>query len=234
MDHGPATEVTFDALESPFNDGPALRALKNDFIDWVYRSAEIQVRVNQKLGVYAGPDGSQAEFRRACAEAARRGLESEIQKIEATYEKKLDAIEGRLRREERELRQDEADLSQRRVEEYGTHAENVLSIFSRRSRRLSTSLTKRRMTEQAKARVEESEDAIEDFKEQISQLEGEFERAVEDVKSKWSDVADDLELISIHPYKKDILMDLFGVAWMPYHLVEADGQVLELPGFGPT
>lgn len=232
LDVNPAPQARFDSLEAPFNDGKSLRALKTDFIDWIYRSVEIQVRANEKLGVYAGPGISQAEFRRTCADAARGKMETEIQKVDAQYDRKLDTIEDRLRREERELRRDEADLAQRRMEEYGTHAENILGLFSRRRRRLSTSLSKRRMTEQAKSRVEESEDAIDDFKEQIAELEREFNRAVEDIKSKWADIADDMELISINPYKKDILVDLYGVAWMPYHIIETEGRVLELPGFG--
>jgi t-SNARE complex subunit (syntaxin) len=192
----------------------------------------VGVRANEKLKIYAGPDVSQSEFRRLCAEAARSARNAEMDKVEASYEKKLDRIEDRLRREERELRQDEAELSQRRMEEYGTHAENVLSLFSKRSRRLSTSLSKRRMTERAEADVEESREAIEDFRQQIADLERELKRAIEDVQARWAEIADDMEEIAVHPYKKDILLDLFGVAWFPYHLVEAEGRTLELPGFG--
>jgi DNA repair exonuclease SbcCD ATPase subunit len=190
------------------------------------------VRVNEKLKVYAGPQVSQSEFRRTCAEAARSARNAEMDKVEASYEKKLDRIEDRLRREERELRQDEAELAQRKMEEMGTHAENVLSLFTRRSRRLTTSLSKRRMTERAEADVEESLDAIEDYKQQIAELERELKHAIEEVQSKWAEIADDMAEIAVHPYKKDILVDLFGVAWMPYIVVEAEGRTLELPGFG--
>ncbi len=232
LDRNQAPQASFDTLEAPFNDGRTLRALKTDFNDWVYRNTEVRVRANEKLKVYAGPDVSQSEFRRMCAEAARTLRNAEMDKVEASYERKLDRIEDRLRREERELRQDEADLSQRKLEEYGTHAENVLSLFSKRSRRLSTSLSKRRMTERAEADVKESEEAIEDFKQQIAEMEEELKRALEEVQANWAEIADDMEEISVHPYKKDILVELFGVAWFPYHVVEADGQTLELPGFG--
>jgi t-SNARE complex subunit (syntaxin) len=166
-----------------------------------------------------------------CAEAARTKRNAEIDKVEARYERKLDQIEARLRREERELRQDEAELSQRRMEEMGTHAENVLSLFSKRSRRLSTSLSKRRMTERAEADVEESREAIDDFKAQIADLERELKQAIEEVQARWAEIADDMDEIAVHPYKKDILVELFGVAWFPYHLVDGDGRTLELPGF---
>lgn len=231
LDRDPALQSSFDTLDTPFNDGRTMRALKTDFVDWTYRNAEVGVRVNEKLKVYAGPDVSQSEFRRMCAEAARSLRNAEMDKVEASYEKKLDRIEDRLRREERELRQDEADLSQRKMEEYGTHAENVFSLFSKRSRRLSTSLSKRRMTERAEADVEESEEAIEDYKHQIAEMEKELKRAIEEVQAKWADIADDMAEISARPYKKDILVDLFGVAWFPYHIIEANGRTLELPGF---
>jgi DNA repair exonuclease SbcCD ATPase subunit len=209
-----------------------MRSLKSDFEDWVYRNVEVIVRANEILKIYAGPEVSQSEFRRMCAEAARDTRDAEIDKVEDSYEKKLDRIEERLHREERELKEDEADLTQRRLEEYGTHAENVFSLFIKRSRRMSTSLTKRRMTEKAKADVEESEDAIEEFKEQIADLEKELNEAIKEVQAKWAEIADDMEEIPVHPYKKDILIDLFGVAWFPYHLVEVDDRAIELPGFG--
>jgi len=232
LDRSPVPGATFDTLEAPFNNGKMLRDLEGDFIDWIYRGIEVKVRANEALKIFAGPEVSQSEFRRMCAEAARSARNIEMDKVETRYEKKLDTIEDRLRREERELRQDEAELSQRKMEEMGTHAENVLSLFSRRSRRLSTSLSKRRMTEQAKADVEESLDAIDDYKEQIRTLEKELAQAIEDVQAKWADIADDMTEIPVQPYKKDILVDLFGVAWMPTLVVEVDGHILKLPGFG--
>ncbi|HBX71063.1 MAG TPA: hypothetical protein DEH25_17220 [Chloroflexi bacterium] len=232
LERSPAPQASFATLEAPFNEAVTLRAQKTDFVDWAYRNAVVTVRANEALKIYAGPEVSQAEFRRMCAEEARAERNAEMDKIEASYEKKLDTIEDRLRREERELRQDEAELSQRKMEEMGTHAENVLSLFSKRSRRLSTSLSKRRMTEQAKADVEESLDAIDDYKAQIAALEQELKSKIDGIQAHWVDIADDLEEISVTPYKKDILVGLFGVAWFPYIVVEAGGRTFELPGFG--
>jgi hypothetical protein len=47
------------------------------------------------------------------------------------------------------------------------------------------------------------------------------------------DLAEELEKIAGSKKKSDILLDLFGVAWMPYYLVKAGEQVLELRGFSP-
>ena len=143
-----------------------LAALEKDFIDWAFRTIQIQVRANETLKVYSGPEVSQAEFRTLCSNAARAGREAEAVKVEAAFEKKLAALQDRLSREERELSQDEAEHSQRKMEEMGSAAETLLGLFGgrRSSRRLSSSLSKRRMTVQARADVKEFQDTIADLK----------------------------------------------------------------------
>jgi len=148
-----------------------------------------------------------------------------------SYEKQLDRLEDRLERELRELDSDEAELSQRRMEEMGTHAENVLSLFSRRRKRISTSLTKRRLTAKAQADVKESKETIRSLEKEIAALELEANQAVDAVNDEWGEVASQDSEVSISPYKKDILVDLFGVAWVPYHMVRMGGNWIELPGF---
>jgi hypothetical protein len=236
LDRAPDPQARYTSLEAPLSDPKVLGALQKDFVDWVYRDSRASVRANETLKMYAGPEVSQAEFRRMCAEAARESRDAEARKVSGTFDKKIEALQVKLAREERELAEDETELSQRRLEEYGTHAENVLNLFSRRksSRRLSTSLSKRRMSEQAKADVQESKETIATFKKQIEVLEADKARTLEEVDERWGEVANQIEEIQVTPAKKDVLLDLFGVAWMPYHLVQIGAEVVEMPGFGQT
>jgi hypothetical protein len=38
--------------------------------------------------------------------------------------------------------------------------------------------------------------------------------------------------ITVAPLKKDILLDYFGVAWLPNHVVQINDQIEEIPGYG--
>ena len=232
IDRQPAPHSYYVSLDTPLSDGKVVRGLKSDFQDWTYRSSEVTVRANETLKVYVGPETSQSEFRRICSEAAREKRDVEIDKVTDSYDNKINRLKDKLAREVRELKEDEVEHSQRKMEELGTHAETVLSIFGKRRRSVSSSLSKRRMTSKAKADVEESLDAIEDYKRDVADLEKEKAEALEEVEEKWSEIADDITEISVTPYKKDVLVDLFGVAWMPYHVVESEGRMLEFPGFG--
>jgi hypothetical protein len=88
------------------------------------------------------------------------------------------------------------------------------------------------MTEQAKADVEESEDAIAQFKQEIQALELERQEMIDEINARWGDVVNDTSDVTVTPKKTDIYIELFGVAWMPYYLVESGGGTVEIPAFG--
>jgi hypothetical protein len=234
VERTPAPQARFTPLDAPLNESKQMTALERDFVDWIYRSVIVTARANEALKVYAGPDVSQAEFMKACAEAARDARDAEIEKKSAQFDRKITTLQERLMREERELREDETELSHRKMEELGTHAENVLGLFGGRksSRRLSSSLSKRRMTEKAKADVEESLDAIDEYKRQIQELEDERKQVIDEISDRWGDIVNDISEVTITPTKTNIFVELFGVAWMPYYLVESGGQTVELLAFG--
>jgi hypothetical protein len=194
----------------------------------------VQARANVVLKVFAGPDVSQADFMRACAEAAREMRDKEIAKQTSQMDRQLKILEDKLAREERELREDEAELSNRKLEEAGTHLENITGLFGgrRKASRLSSSLTKRRMTEQAKADVEESIQAIDQYKQQITDLLKRREETIAALNDKWGNVVNENTEVTVNPKKTDIFVDLFGVAWVPFYNVRVGGTVIELPAFG--
>ena len=207
-------------LESPLDDAKVLGSLKKDFADWIYRGLEVEVKANETLKIYGGPNVSEQEFAKLCTEAAKEKSDAESEKVAAQYERKIDSLEAKLEREERELAEDEAEYSQRKREEAVTHAETLFSLFSKRRRSVSSSMTKRRMTAKAKADIEESKDAIEDFQREIVELEEEAEEALAEIQAKWAEVAQDTSTIPVTPTKKSIDVSLFGVAWLPHHIVQ--------------
>lgn len=234
LESGPAPSTKYGSIEAPLNDSKLMTALQKDFTDWVFRNSAVTARANTALKVFAGPDVSQADFMKACSETARDARDKEIEKKTAAIEKKIKTLEDKLMREERELREDESELQSRKMEEYGTHAENVLGLFtgSRSTRKLSSSLSKRRMTENAKAEVEESIQAINQFKKDIADLQREREDLVREISDRWGRVVSDVSEVTISPKKTDVYVNIFGVAWKPFYVVGAGGETLELPAFG--
>ena len=232
FDQAPDPQARFAQPETPLNDVRLMNTLEKDFLEWAYRSTQVSLRANESLKLYAGPETTEADFHSQCTKAASQACEAEIKKASATYDTKLRALNDKLEREQRELKQDQAELSSRKMEELGTGLETVAGFLGfGRKHSISSSITKRRMAKQAKGNVDESVDAIKDFQEQIAAIEAEKGTAVQAVMDKWAQVANQVSEIPIAAQKKDVLLDFFGVAWMPYHLVKIGEQLDELPGF---
>jgi hypothetical protein len=120
------------------------------------------------------------------------------------------------------------------VEEAGTHFENVTGLFGgrRKASRFSSSLAKRRMTQQASADVKESEAAIKDLNLQIAELERRREEMIAEINDRWGRVVNETTEVTIAPKKTNVLVKLFGVAWMPHYIVKSGTDTFELPAFG--
>jgi len=231
LDRRPLPDARFAALSPPLSDSGALKSMETDFQDWAYRTSEVQVRAHETLKVYAGPDVSEAEFAAMCEAAAAEKREAEIKKVTVSYDTAVERVQTKLKREKRELKEDEVDLSARKREEMGTHLETVLGLFGGRRKSVSSSLSKRRMTQKAKADLEESIETIADLEAQLETLAAEQAEAIAEIEEKWAEIITDVTEIPVPPYKKDVTVALFGVAWFPYHVVDAGGRTLELPGF---
>jgi predicted transcriptional regulator len=234
IDTSPVPSARFSSIDTPLNDVKLMTALQKDFTDWVFHNSSVKARANQALKVFAGPDISPADFMKACADAARDARDAEIEKKTAQLDRQLRSLEDRLAREERELAQDKDELSHRKVEEAGTHFENVTGLFGgrRKASRFSSSLAKRRMTQQASADVKESEAAIKDLNLQIEELERRREEMIAEINDRWGRVVNETTEVTIAPKKTNVLVKLFGVAWMPHYIVKSGTDTFELPAFG--
>lgn len=229
----PAATARFSTIDAPLNNTKMIAALQKDFTDWVFRNSAVTARANQALKVFAGPDVSQAEFMKTCADTARDARDAEIAKKTASIEKKIKTLEDKLAREERELRQDEEDLQNRNIETGINGIEVVAGLFGvGRKKSVSTPISKYRMAQNAKAEVQESVDAINQYRKDLNALLRERDDMTAEINNRWGSVVNEISEVSIKPKKTDIYVNLFGVAWKPYYLVQSGDETIELPAFG--
>ncbi|HNQ93163.1 MAG TPA: type IV secretion system DNA-binding domain-containing protein [Anaerolineales bacterium] len=233
VDTSPAPSAKFGTLDAPLNDPKLMTALQKDFTDWVFRNSSVTARANQALKVFAGPDVTQSEFMTACSDAARSLRDAELEKKTSAIDKKIKSIEDKIYREERELRQDQEDARNRNIEAGLNGVEAVAGLFGLgRKKSLSTPVSKFRMAKNAKEDVRESEEAIQQFKNDIDDLQRQREQIAAEITERWGRAASETTEVTVNPKKTDVYVNLFGVGWMPYYLVNSGGGLLELPAFG--
>lgn len=228
----PQPGASFETLEMlGIESGDVINDLGKDFEEWIYRTQTMTLRINEQLGVVAGPDVSDEDFRKMCEDAVEKKKDEEIEAIKAKYEKKLDSLEDKLKKEMQELEDDKLELSHRRMEEAGKGLETIVGLFAGRRRSISSSLTKRRMTSQAKADVEESEKQIIEIEQDMKEMQEELRKELEKVNEHWEDAVSKVIEEPVSPYKKNIFIEMFGILWLPQYAFDQDGKWVMAPAY---
>lgn len=227
----PLPGARFAPLPEWLADARELAALQKDFTAWVFRGAAVRLRANDSLKLYGGPDTSPAVFREDCSIAARRQLDDELVALDADLSRKLDALEKRIDRQKLEVDSADDEVDQRRWEEMSSAGELLLSLFNRRRRTLSYTLMKRRLTQQARDDLQQERRELEQMEEALEALQRERDEAARVLQEKWAAAAADISEVPLAAQKKDIYLELFGLAWLPYYLVRAGGETREIPAW---
>lgn len=227
----PLAEARFSAPSGLFAEGAELKNLERDFGDWAYRQGEVQIWANDKLKVYGRPELGREEFLAQCQAAADDKRDDEIETAKDRIETKLTTLQRKLDREKRQLNEQQSRASNRKLEEIGTHAENILSLFMGRRRSFTTSLTKRRLSSEADANVTETQSEIKDLEAQLAELNAEAAALVAEIDARWDEAAAQITQIPLRPARSDVYVSLFGIAWLPYHRVDVGGREVEIPAF---
>ena len=137
----------------------------------------------------------------------------------------------KITHQEAEEKQQVDEVNQRRSEELGAGGEFLLGLFTKRKRSLSTSLTKRRLANQAN-------DDLDQIRQQLATLNDQFQALVlvqqnltQEAQTRWAKTVDDVSELPLALQKKDIFLELYGVAWLPYYQLKVGEELQEAPAF---
>ncbi|MBN1139854.1 MAG: ATP-binding protein [Anaerolineae bacterium] len=224
--HKPGPGALFGRLPVDLGNASRFAALKKEFGEHLFYTQSVTIWYNPHLKLYSELGETAKAFQRRCREAARRARDDESEAIQARYKARLEQLIAKMQREKRELEEDQVEYSARKREEFFSGAESVLDFFTgRRMRRgVSTASRKRRLTQQAKADIEESEKAIDDFEDQIDQVGDSLEREMDDLTARWAALIDDVQQEEVRPRRSDVRVNLFGLAWLPGWEITVPGQ----------
>jgi hypothetical protein len=228
----PQPNAVFHILPAWLSDKARVAEMGKDFLDWIFRTGTVKIKANNLLKVYAGPDISEETFKQQCSQAVQSAMQAEVEKINQTYAAKISALQNKIEAQQMDVKAAENALSQRTLDEVATGGAAVLSLFGvGRKKSLSSSVSKLRMTQGAKDKLEKEKLDLQNLQEQLQQLQSAKEAVVKTLNDKYSAQAGQISEIPVAPAKSAIFSDVFGAAWMPYYIVKNNGQTVEIPAF---
>ncbi len=232
ISYEPEQGAGYGELPPGLTDRKRVTALEKEVVDYIYKTAYIIIPVNNDLGVFSYPGEPYSDFQARVNSVARENRDAEIDKITRKYEGQFDKLEEQYRREERELEADEASLQGLGRESMATMGEAALSLFRGRTTYTLSRVTRvRRYQEQAKQDVAESVETLQKLEQEMDALQTDFEREIGRINDKWARMASNITEERVNPLKKDIHIELYGIAWKPFYFLNINGQTAMLPAW---
>jgi len=226
LESGPTGEAYFEAIPKDMTDSPPYTRLRDAFLDYVYHEIGLQRWHNEGLDLTSYPGESHQAFIDRCRDEATERLREALQELETKYEKSLSRLDDKIRKEEAALRQDELDWESRKREELLHAGESIVGALlgRRRSRGLSQTERRRRMTAKAREAVRAREETLERLRAARQEMVAERDRAMERERRAWADVPEQSTEGLLRPRRSDIDLLAFGVLWVPHWALEIAGQ----------
>jgi hypothetical protein len=228
----PFGQALYQELSLGLTDEKRIGNLQKELVDFIYNTAKMIIPFHPVFKLYGDPNRPMSEFQAQVYQVARAKRDEEIDKVQIKYGSLMDKIEEKLNRKARELDAEKVEIQDRKREQLFTAGEAAWSLWKGRpnytlSRISRSTLFKR----QAEADLQESREAIGEFERQMQELEQEYQQKLQEVNTRWAQVATNLQEQTLTPLKKDIHIELFGIGWLPHYYINTGGTPLMLNAF---
>jgi hypothetical protein len=231
----PGPGALFGRLPAGLGNASRFAALEKEFGEYLFYNRSVTIWYNPHLKLYSELGETAKAFQRRCREAAGQARDDEAEEIKERYKARFEQLLAKMQREKRELEEDQVEYGARKREEFFSGAETVLDFFTGRKMRrgVSTASRKRRLTEQAKADIEESEKTIDDLEDRIDEVGADLKRELDDLTARWAALIDRVQQEEVRPRRTDVRVNLFGLAWLPGWEITVPGQPIpyHLPAY---
>jgi hypothetical protein len=219
--------VYYAPIPDAARSATALKKLQSDLNEWLYRNERLDVRVHPALGLAQKSGESEGEYKARLQHAAREQRDAEVDKLRASYGKKIESLEQKLAKEKADLAQEKANANSYRTESLVSWAEAAMSMLGGRRRSVSSQLSKQRRAGDAAARAEATEEILKQLAADKAELEAELTAQIAEITQRWDGAINGVTVDNIAPRRSDVKVDLIALAWAPYWNVEySDGAMV--------
>ncbi len=219
----------FASVPEQANSQKKIAAYGTGLADWIYYNARRHIAFHKELDLYQLPGEDERDFMIRLQQASREKRDAEIDELEEKFKPRIEKLQERAQREQRELEKDEAVHASRKTQEIVGIGETVLGLFLGRksTRSVSSAVSNRRMTANARADVEESRETIQSILQEIDACNDDMKKLADQISLKWERLEDDISRVEIAPRRSDVTVNFLALAWLPFWRISYSGPAGE-------
>lgn len=223
LEMSPMDSASFADLEPELAKAKNYRAWEKLFKRWLRSNATISLYKSAELKEISKSGETERDFRIRLQQIASEDRDAQVEKLRKRYATKTTTLENRLQRAEQKIEREAEQSKQKKLDTVVAVGSAILGAFLGR-KRLSISSTSKvgtavktagRMRKEA-ADVEHAKETATAVRQQIEELNTEFEQEVAKLQQNYDAQMEDLDEITIKPKSTDIHIHFVGLAWLPY------------------
>ncbi|HAF61667.1 MAG TPA: hypothetical protein DCK95_05015 [Anaerolineaceae bacterium] len=185
---------------------------KKEFEQWIYETDSFSVFQHKESGLQSNEGEDKASFEMRCLKTTQEKMQTKLDGLERKYKTKLIRAQNKIDKQKLRIEKYEAEVNSRRMEMLSKGGQAVLTLLTKKKvTGVSSSLTKKRMFDEAQAKLEEAQQVLSDYQEDLTQLQSNLEDEKNIIQDQWSDPIASIEEIRLTPTKQRIRVDNFGI-----------------------
>lgn len=197
-------------------------AARDAFIAWAAENEVLETFHSPIVNAYSQPDESEDEFRSRLGHRLREIRDAKMDGIRQKYGAKARSLQDDLARAEAAVEKQQAEARAAKVSTAVSIGQTILGVLLGRKTTSSTITGGARSARGAGKAWKESGDLksaearLADVQQVIDDLNAEAEEEVAEIKRQCDPAALELTRDTIRPLKKNIVIQAYGLAWLPY------------------
>jgi hypothetical protein len=230
LEKAPREGAQFGTLPAPAGKARSYDNWSKEFTTWLYGSKKYELLKSPTYKQVSKPGESERDFRVRLGLSAREQRDDMVEKLKQKYQTKMNALEEKIRLSQQAVDREAEQQKQQQMQTVINVGATLLGAFMGKGLstgtvgRASTSMKSAGRIMKEKDDVNRAKDSVATHQQTLDELETEFKAEMDQLAARIDPATEELQKISIRPAKKDIVVKLVGLAWLPYWRSQ-DGSV---------
>jgi hypothetical protein len=222
LEKAPRGQASFVALPSVASKARSYDNWNKEFATWLYGSKKFELLKSPTYKQFSKPGEAERDFRIRLSQAAREQRDAMAEKLRQKYQAKMNSLEEQVRTAQQAVDREAAQEKQQQMQTVISVGATLLGAFMGKGittgtvGRAGTAARSAGRIMKEKEDVDRAKDTVTAHQQMLDDIQKEFKAETDALAAKTDPATEELQKITIRPAKKDIIVKLVGLAWLPY------------------
>jgi hypothetical protein len=223
IDTSPLPGATYAALPAAAKKVAAYRKWHQDLLRWVRQNRPLVLFRSKRFNLTSQLGESEGEFRGRLGQTAREKRDLEVEKLRRKYSARFTSLKDRLMRSQQAIDREAEQAKYGKIQTAVSFGTAILGAFLGRkavsvgsASRVGSAMRSASRMQKEKMDVTRAQERSAAIEAQLSELEVRMQEDIEKIEFSFDPEFEELEEIRVKPESRDITLEVFGLAWVPY------------------